>query len=444
MSSATDYLAAIKTEQLNAFRFVPEQPLTTGEGELSDVAIAVKDNILVADWPAGAASKILEGFTSPYDATIIRKLKKAGVSLVGRTNMDEFAMGGSTENSAYGVTKNPWGQNTVPGGSSGGSAAAVAADLCDAALGSDTGGSIRQPAAFCGVTGLKPTYGAVSRYGLIALASSLDVIGPLARTAEAVERVFAVIAGKDVLDQTTIDYTYKPTEINFSSLRVGLPKQWWELTIDPEIAQAMTNFVDWLKAKGVQTKELDMPTLPFALPAYYIILPAEVSANLARFDGIRYQQSVGGKTLLDRYKNTRALFGPEVKRRLLLGTFVLSHGHYDDYYQQAVAVKNQIAAEYRLAFTEVDIIVGATTPTLPFTIGQNANDPLAMYQSDLLTVSANLAGVPALSLPVGFSGSNLPIGGQLTSAHQREDLLLALAKVYQQETDWHTRKASNG
>lgn len=440
MSRADDYLAKIKVEKLNAFRFVPDEPLTIGDGELSDVSFAVKDNILIKDWPAGAASKILEGFVAPYDATVIRRLKKAGAVFVGRTNMDEFAMGGSTENSAYGVVKNPWGQSTVPGGSSGGSAAAVAADLCDVALGSDTGGSIRQPAAFCGITGLKPTYGSVSRYGLIALASSLDVIGPLARSAEEVEKVFAVISGKDYLDQTTIDYTYAPTEIDFSTLKIGLPKEWWDLEIDPEINTVIRTFLDWLKKKGAQTVELSMPTLPFALAAYYIILPAEVSANLSRFDGIRYQKSVIGAKLIDQYKNTRALFGPEVKRRVLLGTFALSVGHYDDYYEQAVKVKSQITREYKKVFEQVDVILGATTPTLPFKIGENAQDPLAMYQSDLLTVSANLAGVPAISLPIGFSQSGMPIGGQITAAHKNENIILALAKAYQKETDWHTRK----
>lgn len=427
---------------LNAFLYNELAPIKGGDGALKDLNIAIKDNILVDGWPATAGSKILEGFVAPYDATVITRLKKAGATLNGKTNLDEFAMGSSTENSAFGVTKNPWDEKRVPGGSSGGSAAAVAADLCDAALGSDTGGSIRQPAAFCGVTGLKPTYGSVSRYGLIALASSLDVIGPLARDAATVEKVFAAISGQDANDQTTIDYSYQPLEQDLSKLKVGLPKELWDLEIDPEVKVASQAFVDWLKAKGAEISEVSLPSTPYALPAYYIILPAEASANLARFDGIRFKISDQhqGK-LLETYIDTRANFGPEVKRRILLGTFALSVGHYDDYYQLAEKVRQQITKEYDTVFKNVDVLVSPTTPTPAFEIGAKAHDPVAMYQSDLLTVSANLAGVPGLSLPIGFTKSKLPIGGQLITDKQKDNLLLSVAKQYQQETDHHKKKA---
>jgi len=434
------------SSNLNAFLHPELKPIEGGEGPLKGIRIAVKDNILVKDWPSTAGSKILEGFIASYDATVIKRLKMAGVELIGKTNMDEFGMGSSTENSVFGPTKNPWDQGRVPGGSSGGSAVAVAADLCEATLGSDTGGSIRQPAAFCGVTGLKPTYGAVSRYGLIALASSLDVIGPFARDAATVERVFSTIAGRDENDQTTIDYHYKSTEIDLSKLKVGLPKELWELEIDPEIKTAVQEMVNFLSAQGAKIIDVSLPSVVYALPAYYIIMPAEASVNLARYDGIRYQQSVrrDSQKLLERYLETRALFGTEVKRRILIGTYALSVGHYDAYYQTAVNVKDKITADHEQVFKEVDFLLTPTTPGLPFEFGAKS-DPVEMYQSDLLTVAVNLAGVPALSLPCGFSQSGLPIGAQLIGAKQKENTLLSVAKQYQQETDWHLRRpfASN-
>ncbi|MCR4277622.1 MAG: Asp-tRNA(Asn)/Glu-tRNA(Gln) amidotransferase subunit GatA [Candidatus Berkelbacteria bacterium] len=429
------------SDRFNAFLHSKLKPLVGSEGPLLGTNIAIKDNILVKDWPATAGSKILEGFIAPYDATVIRRLKESGATLVGKTNLDEFAMGSSTENSAFGPTKNPWDIKRVPGGSSGGSAAAVAADLCDVALGSDTGGSVRQPAAFCGVTGLKPTYGSVSRYGLIALASSLDVIGPFARDAKTVEKVFSVISGADKNDQTTIDYNYKQIEIDLSKLKVGLPKELWELSIDPEIKAAVRKMVDWLAAGGAKIVDVSLPSVVYALPAYYVILPAECSANLSRYDGIRYQQSVmkEGQKLLERYMDTRALFGSEVKRRILIGTFALSVGHYDAYYQTAINVKDKITADHERVFKEVDILLTPTTPGLPFEFGAK-NDPVEMYQSDLLTVAANLAGVPGLSLPCGFSKSDLPIGAQLIGAKCQDNLLLSVAKQYQEETDFHLKK----
>jgi len=428
------------SDRWNAFLHPDLKPIVGGEGSLSGFSIAVKDNIAVANWPLTAASKILEGYQSPYDATVITRLKAAGATLNGKTNLDEFAMGSSTENSAFGPTKNPWDESRVPGGSSGGSAAAVAADLCQVALGSDTAGSIRQPAAFCGVTGLKPTYGAVSRYGLIALASSLDVIGPIARSAEDIEKVFAVIAGKDKYDQTTIDYTYEPVEVDFAKLKVGLPKELWDLSIDPQIKAANQVFADWLRNKGATVIQVSTPTAPQALNAYCVILPAEASANLARYDGIRFSASVKSDKLIDQYRQTRALFGREVKRRILLGTYVLSVGHYDEYYQLAVRVQDQIRHEYDRVFQEVDVLINPTAPTPPFKFGEKAKDPIAMYQSDLLTVPANLGLVPAISIPIGLTDNCLPIGAQITADKRRDNLLLAIAKAYQAETNHHLER----
>lgn len=427
-------------DQLHSFLndTVVTAPGTTGS--LGDLVVAIKDNIMVKDLPVTAGSQILKGHIASYDATVISRLKAAGATLLGKTNLDEFAMGSSTENSSYGATHNPWDDRVVPGGSSGGSAAAVAAGLCDVALGSDTGGSIRQPAAFCGVLGLKPTYGAVSRYGLIALASSLDQIGPIAKTAEDAEKVFAAIAGVDPLDQTTIKYIYQPAKVDPRKLRIGLPKELWELDIDPQVKKAVRAMVDFFVSHGATISDCSLPSIAQALPAYYVILPAEASSNLARYDGIRYPASQKADTLLERYVNTRSQgFGAEVKRRILLGTFVLSHGHYDAYYQSAVAVKERITTEYTDIFKEVDVLLSPTTPTLPFALGSRVKDPIAMYQADLLTVSANLAGVPALSLPCGFSAEGLPIGAQLIGAHWQENILLDLAKQYQAETNYHQK-----
>mgnify|MGYP002624503695 CR=1 FL=1 len=402
------------TDKYGAFIHPQLKPqISTNKGPLSALSIAVKDNIVVKDWPASAGSKILDGYISPYDATVITRLKAAGASLIGRTNMDEFAMGSSTENSSVGSTKNPWNEQHVPGGSSGGSAAAVAADLADVALGSDTGGSIRQPAAFCGVTGLKPTYGTVSRFGLIALASSLDVIGPMARDAETVEKIHQTISGKDQYDQTTVDYSYKSKDYELNNLTIGLPRELWEMEIDPEIKKSTQELIEYLRDRGAKFVDLSLPSIEYELGAYYIILPAEASANLARYDGIRYQNSVkkDGQKLIERYFETRSLFGSEVKRRILLGTFVLSVGHYDSYYQNALRVKQLSYQDHIDAFEKVDLLLSPTTPTLPFKFGER-KDPVEMYKSDLMTVAANLAGVPAISIPCGFSQSGLPIGAQ--------------------------------
>ena len=441
MCKAHDYLDMAEKSKLNIYLFTPkgEDVSMSDDGELKDLVVAVKDNISVKDWRLTAGSKILKDYIAPYDATVIKKLRDAKVTFIGKVNMDEFAMGSSTENSAFGATKNPWNTAYVPGGSSGGSAAAIAAGLADVSLGNDTGGSIRQPAAFCGVTGLKPTYGSVSRYGLVALASSLDVIGPLARDAETVERVFKAISGKDRYDQTTIDYQYKKTDVDISKLKIGLPKELWEIDIDPEIKVATGKFVEFFKSKGAKIKEVSMPTLPLALPAYHIILPAEASANLARYDGIRYQYSANTDNLMDKYLNTRSKFGSEVKRRILIGTYALSVGHYDAYYQTASNVRDQVAKEHEDIFKEVDVLLSPTTPTLPFKFGER-KDPVEMYKSDLLTVGANLAGVPAISAPIGFSKNNLPVGGQLIAAKTNDNILISLIKQFQKKTDFHTKK----
>lgn len=402
------------------------------EKPLAGIPIAIKDNILVHGKRATAASKILEDHTAAYDATVIKKLKDAGAIILGRTNMDEFAMGSSTESSAFGLTKNPVDLERVPGGSSGGSAAAVAANECVAALGSDTGGSIRQPAALCGVVGLKPTYGAVSRSGLIAMASSLDQIGPLTKTVEDAKIIFDVIKGKDILDSTTVEpktYNLKP-EI----LRIGVPKEYFTDGLDPEIEASVRNAISLLHNSGFIIQEINMPYTDYALACYYIIMPAEVSANLSRYDGIRYGLSVKADNLLDVYKKTREKgFGDEVRRRLILGTYVLSAGYYDAYYTKAQKVRALIKQDFEKAFEQVDVIISPTTPTPAFKFGEKTHDPLQMYLEDIYTVPANLAGIPALSLPCGTTSSGLPIGIQLMGRWFEEETLFAVGKEIEKQ-----------
>jgi len=428
---------------IQAFLLLIDKP-ETKKGLLCDLTIALKDNILLQGEKTTAGSRVLAEHIAAYDATVTTRLKVAGGQIIGKTNLDEFAMGSSTENSAFQVTKNPWNTKKVPGGSSGGSAAAVAAGFCDAALGSDTGGSIRQPASFCGVTGLKPTYGAVSRYGLIALASSLDQIGPLAKDAATLEKVFSVISGQDPYDQTSVEYHYQSQTVSPNNLRIGLPKELWDLPEDKEFKEIKTlvyEFVAFWQRKGATVKKVSLPSLPLALPAYYVIMPAEASANLARYDGIRYRSAAvrEGQTLLERYLETRALLGPEPKRRILLGTFVLSVGHFDEYYQTARRVVTLIRKEYEKVFKEVDVLIDPTSPVLPFDLGSRTSDPLKMYQADLLTVGVNLAGLPGMVVPCGFSLSGLPIGAQMVAPWFREDVLIDLAKQYQAETNYHQR-----
>jgi aspartyl-tRNA(Asn)/glutamyl-tRNA(Gln) amidotransferase subunit A len=400
---------------------------------LLGVPFGIKDNILIKDTKTTAASKILANYKASYDATVIKKLKEEGSIFIGKTNLDEFAMGSSTENSAFKITKNPFDGERVPGGSSGGSAAAVAKNEVLAALGSDTGGSIRQPAAFCGVVGLKPTYGTVSRYGLIAMASSLDQIGPITKTVEDAEIVFQKICGKDEKDSTSADYEYKPFPIEETKkFKIGLPKEYFAQGLNKEIEEGIEFAVNKFKKLGLEFKEISLPHTKYALSVYYIIMPAEVSANLARFDGVRYGRNVDTSNLKDLYfKNRGEGFGREVRRRILLGTFVLSKGYYDAYYSKAQKVRSLIRKDFEEAFKEVDIILSPVTPTLPFKIGEKIENPLEMYLSDMFTIPVNLAGIPALSLPTGLYKNNLPVGFQLIGKHFEENKILALGKLYE-------------
>ncbi|MEX2411124.1 MAG: Asp-tRNA(Asn)/Glu-tRNA(Gln) amidotransferase subunit GatA [Candidatus Paceibacterota bacterium] len=405
--------------------------------DLAGVPLAIKDNILIKDTICTSSSKILENYISVYDASVIDKLNKLDSILIGKTNMDEFAMGSSTENSAFKVTKNPHDLERVPGGSSGGSAASVAAGMSIAALGSDTGGSIRQPAAFCGVVGLKPTYGAVSRHGLMAMASSLDQIGPITKTVEDAAILFQSIKGKDFYDSTSIDYDFSFNKNKkLKDLVIGIPKEYFSNELDNEVGGAVNKSIDFFKKEGFKIKEISLPHTKYALACYYIIMPAEVSSNLARFDGVRYSRNIKAETLKDLYiKNKGKGFGEEVKRRILLGTFVLSSGYYDAYYGKAQKVRNLIKQDFYSAFKEVDVILTPTTPTAAFKIGEKTKDPISMYLSDIFTVPSNLAGVPALSLPISNhkTKNNLPVSFQLIGKHKREEDILNLGYFYEKQ-----------
>ncbi|MBI2627116.1 MAG: Asp-tRNA(Asn)/Glu-tRNA(Gln) amidotransferase subunit GatA [Parcubacteria group bacterium] len=408
---------------------------------LSGVPCAVKDNILIDGTICTAGSKILENYVSAYDATVISKLKMSGVTFLGKTNMDEFAMGSSTENSAFGPSKNPHDVSRVPGGSSGGSAAAVAADLCVFALGSDTGGSIRQPASFCGVVGLKPTYGRVSRHGLIALASSLDQIGSFTKKVYDSATVLSVIVGKDVFDSTTIDLNVpdftKGLDGIIKGLKVGVPKEYFGKGLDPEVKIKVESAISKLKSLGAEIIDISLPHSEYALAAYYIILPSEVSANLARLDGIRYgHSSTHAKDLFEVYAKSRGEgFGQETKRRIMLGAFALSSGYYDAYYLKAQKVRALIKKDFDDAFLKVDVIVGPTAPTTAFKIGEKAEDPVSMYLSDIYTVPVNLAGLPAISIPCGsvrIENKDLPVGFQIIGKPFDEATILKTAYSLEQ------------
>ncbi|KKU50064.1 MAG: Glutamyl-tRNA(Gln) amidotransferase subunit A [Parcubacteria group bacterium GW2011_GWA1_47_10] len=396
---------------------------------LLGIPIALKDNMLFAEHKATAGSKILNGFTAPYDATAVEKLKAAGAVLIGRTNMDEFAMGSSTENSAYGPTKNPHDLTRVPGGTSGGSAAAVAANMALGALGSDTGGSIRQPAALCGIVGLKPTYGRVSRSGLIAFASSLDQIGPFAKTVTDAEIIYNTIRGLDPLDSTTVGEDTYPHKKEFEKI-IGVPREFVEKEgIGEETKKNLEEAIEKFESLGYKVVDVKLPSVPYSLSAYYIIQPAEASSNLARFDGVKYGAHVDGENSIDDYFQTRgAGFGPEVRRRIILGTYVLSSGYYDAYYGMAVKAKEAITAELRQTFRSVDLILTPTTPSPAFKFGEKSS-PLEMYLEDIFTVHANISGCPAISLPSGFSGK-LPLGVELTADLGREDNLFKAGKEF--------------
>jgi aspartyl-tRNA(Asn)/glutamyl-tRNA(Gln) amidotransferase subunit A len=422
--------------------------ITHGQKPLLGMPIAVKNVIAVKGQSLNCGSKILEKFISPYDATVIEKLKAAGAIIFGRTNMDEFAMGSSTENSAFGVTHNPWDLTRIPGGSSGGSAAAVASDECIAALGSDTGGSIRQPAALCGRVGLKPSYGRVSRYGLVAFASSLDQIGCFGKQVRDAATILEVIAGVDQRDSTSAPQPvpHYPKALNgeIKGLRIGLVRKYMVGGVDAELKQAVEAAIQQLSRLGAEVVEISLPHAEYAIATYYIIATAEASANLARFDGVRYGLRVDGADPVELYCKTRgAGFGAEVKRRIILGTYVLSSGYYDAYYLRAQKVRTLIRNDFLKAFEKVDAIVTPTSPTPAFKIGEKADDPLQMYLSDIFTITANLAGICGVSIPCGFTASpKLPIGLQLLGKPFGEETILKIAHAYEQSTSWHQEKPS--
>ena len=422
-----------------------DQRRRRGEAEpLTGVPIAHKDIFCTNGVRASCGSRMLDRFIAPYDATVVEKLAAAGAVMLGKTNMDEFAMGSSNETSFYGPVRNPWDLDAVPGGSSGGSAAAVAARLTPGATGTDTGGSIRQPAAFCGITGIKPTYGRVSRWGMIAYASSLDQGGPMARTAEDCALLLGAMAGFDPRDSTSVD---RPVPDYVASLdrpleglKIGLPQEYFGEGLDGEVAQVVETALAEYRRLGAEVVEISLPNSPLAIPAYYVIAPAECSSNLARFDGVRYgHRCENPRDLLDLYTRSRGEgFGAEVKRRILVGTFALSAGYYDAYYLKAQQIRRLIIDDFQRAFQQVDAIAGPTSPTVAFALGEKADDPITMYLSDIYTIAVNLAGLPGLSLPVGFVGQR-PVGMQIIGNYFAEDRLLNVAHRYQQVTDWHQR-----
>lgn len=446
------YLKQIQTWEpyINAFLSIPydeiERQIEEVEKKDPDlplygIPIAIKDNILTKNIRTTCASKILENFIPPYDATVIKKLRENGAIIIGKTNLDEFAMGSSTENSAFGPTRNPWDLDRVPGGSSGGSAACVSAGEAPVSLGSDTGGSIRLPASFTGVIGLKPTYGLVSRFGLVAFASSLDQIGPFGRTVEDIAYILQVIAGYDPLDSTSSPYNipnyFESLGKSVKGWKIGIPKELWQKGVSEEVLKTLEKSFEVFNDMGVQLVEISLPSLEYALPVYYIIATSEASSNLARYDGVKYGfRDVFSDDLISMYKNTRGKgFGSEVKRRIILGTYALSAGYYDAYYLKAAKVRTIVKKEFEKAFQEVDIIASPTSPILPFKLGEKISDPLQMYLTDIMTIPVNLAGIPAISLPAGFY-NNLPVGIQFMSSFFSEDRLLQFAYIYQQMVDY--------
>ena len=413
---------------------------------LTGIPVAHKDIFVARGWLTTCGSKMLSNFVSPYDAHVIGRFNGAGAVILGKTNMDEFAMGSSSETSFYGPVKNPWDKTCVPGGSSGGSAAAIAARMAPAATGTDTGGSIRQPAALSGVSGLKPTYGLVSRYGMIAFASSLDQGGPIARSAEDLAVLLNVMVGFDARDSTSIerpaeDYTLdldKP----LSGLRIGVPKEHFGEGLSADVGKAVEAALAQLESLGAKRVSISLPSIGLSVPAYYVIAPAEASSNLSRFDGVRYGHRASGyRDLADMYRKTRAEgFGAEVRRRILIGTYVLSHGYYDAYYLKAQKIRRLIAQDFVEAFKQCDLVIGPTSPTVAFKIGAKAADPVQMYLNDIYTTPANLAGLPAMSIPCGFGNDNLPVGLHITGNYFAEARMLQVAHQYQKATDWHLRR----
>ncbi len=454
---AKAYLKRIEAanKKLNAFIHIdPDEVIRKAKkikgGKLKGLPIAVKDNFCVRNQLTTCASKILKGFKPPYNATVIDKLENEGAVILGKLNMDEFAFGSSCETSCYGPTRNPWNTNYAPGGSSGGSAASVAARLTPWSLGSDTGGSIRQPASLCGVVGLKPTYGRVSRYGLIAFASSLDQIGPLTQNIEDSALLMNIISGYDKKDTTSVNIAVPDFLKSFTGdikgIKIGIPKEYLISGIDPDVKNALAKAIEVLKKLGAHVEEISLPHTEYAVATYYIVAPGEASSNLARFDGMHYGHRTSNlnksseSALIDMYSKTRGEgFGDEAKRRILLGTYVLSSGYYDAYYLKALKVRTKIAEDFSKAFKNFDCIITPTSPTGAFKIGEKTSDPLSMYLSDIFTISANLAGIPAMSIPCGFTSSDLPIGLQILGKPFDEEMLFKVAHAYQEQTDWHTR-----
>ncbi len=453
----TEYLKQIRSlnTEFNAFITIDEaqsleqarqadQLIATGNASpLTGIPIAQKDIFCTKGWLTTCGSKMLANFTAPYDATVIERFNQVGAVNIGKTNMDEFAMGSSNETSFFGPVKNPWDIHAVPGGSSGGSACAVAAGMAPAATGTDTGGSIRQPAALCGISGIKPTYGLVSRFGMIAFASSLDQGGPMARSAEDLAMMLNVMVGFDERDSTSLqreveDYC-RDLERPLSGLRIGLPKEYFEQGLSDEVAHAVKQAIDEYQKLGANIIEVSLPNAKLSIPVYYVIAPAEASSNLSRFDGVRYgyraEQYVN---LDDMYKKTRAQgFGQEVKRRILIGTYVLSHGYYDAYYIKAQKLRRLIANDFTDVFKQCDVLMGPTTPTVAFDLGEKCDDPIQMYLSDIYTSSVNLAGLPGMSIPIGFGKKSRPIGLQIIGNYFKEAQMLNVAHQYQKVTDWH-------
>jgi len=438
------YITVTEEQALEQAREADKRIAAGNAGPLTGVPIAHKDIFCTDGVRTSCASKMLDPFIAPYDATVVRKFKEAGAVMLGKTNMDEFAMGSSNETSFYGPVKNPWDTEAVPGGSSGGSAAAVAARIAPGATGTDTGGSIRQPAALCGITGLKPTYGRVSRYGMIAFASSLDQAGPMARTAEDCALMLGAMAGFDERDSTSAerevpDYT---ADLNndLAGLKIGLPKEYFGEGLDPEVAKAVEAAVEEYKKLGAEVVAISLPNTNLAVPTYYVVAPAECSSNLSRMDGVRFgHRCEDPKDLEDLYKRSRGEgFGPEVKRRIMVGTYALSSGYYDAYYLKAQQLRHLISEDFIKAFEQVDVIMGPTAPTTAFNLGEKKDDPVAMYLADIYTIAVNLAGLPGMSVPCGFVGKR-PVGLQIIGNYFDEARLLNVAHKYQQATDWHTK-----
>ncbi len=453
----TEFLNRIQelNSQYNAFITVNEEMslaqaktadtlLASGRASpLTGIPIAQKDIFCAKGWLTTCGSKMLSNFVSPYDAGVIERFNQIGAVNIGKTNMDEFAMGSSNETSFYGVVRNPWDPLAVPGGSSGGAASAVAARLAPAATGTDTGGSIRQPAALCGISGIKPTYGLVSRYGMIAFASSLDQAGPMAKSAEDLALLLNVMVGFDSRDSTSLqrdaeDYT-RDLSKPLNGVRIGLPKEYFAEGMSKDVEAAIDTALDEYRKLGAHTVEISLPNTPLSIPVYYVLAPAEASSNLSRFDGVRYgYRAESYNDLGDMYRKTRAQgFGPEVKRRILIGTYVLSHGYYDAYYIKAQKLRRLIAQDFADAYKHCDIIMGPTTPTVAFNLGEKSNDPIQMYLSDIYTSAANLTGLPAMSIPVGFGDKYRPVGLHIIGNYFREAQMLNVAHQYQQATDWH-------